>query len=104
MDFSPVIEHAKNITRLLLQTVDEHAQERWELLQLFGFILLHDRQILRLADCFIDGISCVAEGQGRQLDEMPEDREEMVTVSQLTDRCFQPGKIFCIQFDSPLAC
>jgi hypothetical protein len=35
---------------------------------------------LRLACSFVDGVGSVAQGDGREFDEMPEDGEEMLAV------------------------
>src|SRR5262249_15140177 len=60
VDFEAMIESPQHIRCLVLQTRGEHAEQRRELLKLFGLVLLHNRQVLLLTCSFVDGISHVA--------------------------------------------
>ena len=77
----------------MLETQGEHAEERREFLELFGLVLLNDGEVLRFSVGFVDGIRNVAQGDGRELDEVPEDGEEMLAVGELTDSVFERGKV-----------
>jgi hypothetical protein len=80
MELESMVQHAEHIGGLMLQTQGEHPEERRELLELFGFVLLHNGEVLLLTCGFVERISNVAERDCGQLDEMPEDRKGVMAV------------------------
>ena len=88
VNLQAVVESAKNVSVLVLQTQGQHAQYRRKLLELFWLVLRDDCEVLLLTCGFVDGIGHIAEGDGRKLDEMPKRGEEMLAVGELPDVCF----------------
>jgi len=93
VDIEAMIQSPQHIRGLVLQTHRKHAEQGRKLLELFGLVLMHNRQVLLLTSGFGDGIGHVAQGDGGQFDEMPENCEEMLTVGELADGMFEGGKI-----------
>ena len=93
MQFEAMVEHAKDIGGFLIQAQREHTEEFRELLERFGRILLHNGKILLFTCGFVDGIGHIAEGDGREFNEMPEGGEKMLAVGELADGVFKNGKV-----------
>ena len=93
MKFEPVVQHAEHIGGLILQARHEHTQEWRELLELFGLVLRDDGEVLRFSGGFIDRIGSVAEGDGGELNEVPENGEGVMAVGELADGVFEGGKV-----------
>jgi hypothetical protein len=93
MQFEAVVEHAEHIARLMREIHGEHAEEFRELLERFGFVLLHDGEVLRFSVGLVDGIRYVTEGDGRQFDEMVEGGEEMLARGELAEGVCEGDKV-----------